>query len=156
MLRSGRGRIAVLAVALLAFTATAALAGSGETKSYKIKPGRTAIFDLESGGSVTIIGWDKSEVEVSYYETGRGHDHVVEISELDGDIFIGSEMEFRSGRSKSLDFVFCTQSAASLLPCAQRSEWVASTSSWRSPTRSLSQTSSRCVSTCAPLVKTAA
>jgi DUF4097 and DUF4098 domain-containing protein YvlB len=104
MSTTGRGKIAVLAVVLLAFTAAPAWAGSGETKSFKMKPGRTAIFDLESGGSVTIIGWDKSEVEVTYYETGRGHDHVIEISELDGDVFIGSEMEMRSGRSKSLEF----------------------------------------------------
>lgn len=104
MRRDGFGKIAALSLALLVLVATSAWAGSGETRSIKVSPGSTVIFDLESGGSVVISGWEKSEAKVTYTEHGKGHGHVVEINDVDGDLFIGSEVEDHSGRSKSLEF----------------------------------------------------
>lgn len=96
-------RIAALAgIALIAIAATS-WAGSGETESFKVSPGNTIGFDLETGGSVTIIGWDKSEAEVTCTQYGSGRDNTVEVDKSGGDIHISTESIHRSGRSKSLD-----------------------------------------------------
>jgi DUF4097 and DUF4098 domain-containing protein YvlB len=77
-----------------------------EPRTYKfdVSPGETIRFDLESGGSVSLQGWDKSKVEVSYVQRGSGQKHDVEILQERDGLLITSDMKVREGRSRDLDF----------------------------------------------------
>jgi DUF4097 and DUF4098 domain-containing protein YvlB len=93
------------ALAISASTLAApALAKSDETTRVDVSPGGTIEFDLQSGGSVTVTGWDKSIAEVTYWQSGRGHSHTVEIERTDRGLLVTAEPEDYEGRSMSLDF----------------------------------------------------
>jgi len=104
MLTNGsRWIVSPLLIALITVAASSQ-GGSGETRSFKVSPGASVIFALESGGSVTVIGWDKPEAEVTYTQGGMGDGHVVEISEVHGDLLVESKMAGHGERSGSLEF----------------------------------------------------
>lgn len=95
--------VAVMAIVAVAL-ASPAWSRTDETKEYDVSRGGTIVFDLEAGGSIVVIGWDKSKAEVSYWESGRGDSHIVDIDVRNGDLRITSEPMDYDGRSKSLSF----------------------------------------------------
>jgi DUF4097 and DUF4098 domain-containing protein YvlB len=74
------------------------------TYEFDVSPGETIRFDLESGGSVSLRGWDKPKVEVSYIQRGKGNKHDVEILQQRDGLLITSEMTVREGRQRDLQF----------------------------------------------------
>jgi DUF4097 and DUF4098 domain-containing protein YvlB len=71
---------------------------------FDVSPGGTIRFDLESGGAVSILGWDKSKAEVSYVQRGAGHKHDIEILEQRDGLLITSGMTPHEGTSCDLSF----------------------------------------------------
>jgi DUF4097 and DUF4098 domain-containing protein YvlB len=95
------GSLAVFAVLMIA---AAAWGKDNETQEFDVSPGGTIEFDLQSGGSVRILGWDQAVAKVSYWQSGRGWDHDVEITKTRNGLRITDDTEKREGSSKSLMF----------------------------------------------------
>lgn len=96
-----------LAVVCLIATAVAPMSSRSDeklTRTFDVAPGQTITLELKSGGSVSLAGWDKPQAEVVYTQGGRGHAHVVEISEQGGGLRITSEAPEHVGQARSLDF----------------------------------------------------
>jgi DUF4097 and DUF4098 domain-containing protein YvlB len=74
------------------------------TYGFDVSPGETIKFELDSGGSVSILGWDRSKAKVSYIQRGKGHKHDVEILQQRDGMLITSKMEPREGMACDLDF----------------------------------------------------
>jgi DUF4097 and DUF4098 domain-containing protein YvlB len=74
------------------------------TYEFDVSPGGTIRFDLESGGGVSILGWDKSKAEVSYIQRGKGHKHDIEVLQQRDGLLITSAMTPRQGTSRDLSF----------------------------------------------------
>jgi DUF4097 and DUF4098 domain-containing protein YvlB len=101
-----RSIYSVAIVCLVAMVLTPASFAKEDVRTYEfdVSPGETIRFDLESGGSVSIRGWDKSKIEVSYIQRGTGHKHDVEIIQERDGLLITSDMEVREGRQRDLQF----------------------------------------------------
>jgi DUF4097 and DUF4098 domain-containing protein YvlB len=76
----------------------------GETYKFDVSPNQTVKLDLKSGGSASIVGWDKSEAEVSYVQGGTGPEHRVEVTKEGSDLVITAEARPHEGSAASLDF----------------------------------------------------
>ncbi|MCP4582931.1 MAG: DUF4097 family beta strand repeat protein [candidate division Zixibacteria bacterium] len=63
-------RLVRIIVILLAITSVV-IAGDTIEESFEISPGELLEMDLETGGSIAIVGWDKNEVSVKVYLSGR-------------------------------------------------------------------------------------
>ncbi len=99
------GVAAALALAIAtALVIAPARAEAEEVRKFDVSPGATIEFDLQSGGSVTVTGWDKSAAEIEYWQSGRGHSHTVEIEKKNGGLRVTAEPEEYEGRSMSLEF----------------------------------------------------
>jgi DUF4097 and DUF4098 domain-containing protein YvlB len=101
-----RSIYSVTVLCLIAMIVTPASSGKDDTRTYgfDVSPGETIRFDLESGGSVSILGWDKPKAEVSYVQRGRGHKHDIEILQQPDGLLITSGMAPREGTSRDLAF----------------------------------------------------
>lgn len=95
------GTLPLIAMCLIVASSWAA---DEKTRKFDVSPGGTIEFDLESGGSVSIVGWDRSVAEISYSQRGRGRSHDVEISETDDGLRVATELDVWEDRSKSLSF----------------------------------------------------
>jgi DUF4097 and DUF4098 domain-containing protein YvlB len=74
------------------------------TYEFDVSPGETLRFDLKSGGSVSILGWDRSEAKVAYVQRGKGHLHDIEILQQRDGLLITSNIEQREGTTRDLAF----------------------------------------------------
>jgi DUF4097 and DUF4098 domain-containing protein YvlB len=100
-----RSIYSITAVFLVALMMTPVSSGDEPTTyEFDVSPNETIRFDLESGGSVSIVGWDKSKAEVSYIQRGKGHKHDIEIIQERDGLLITSGMTPREGTSRDLDF----------------------------------------------------
>lgn len=57
-----------LAVVFVFFVAGSAASRDEQSQQYPVSPGQKIEFDIESGGSITVEGWDESTARVMYYE----------------------------------------------------------------------------------------
>jgi DUF4097 and DUF4098 domain-containing protein YvlB len=94
------------AVCLVAMAVIPVWSGTDDTGTYKfdVASGQAIKFDLESGGSVTVVGWDQPGAEVSYVQSGKGNKHEVEVVERGGDIVVTSGAMPSEGQSRNLEF----------------------------------------------------
>jgi DUF4097 and DUF4098 domain-containing protein YvlB len=101
-----RSVYSITVLCLVAMVLIPVSSGKEEARTYEfdVSPGETIRFDLESGGSVSILGWDKSKIEVSYIQRGKGHKHDVEILQQRKGLLITSDMTQREGRARELSF----------------------------------------------------
>jgi DUF4097 and DUF4098 domain-containing protein YvlB len=101
-----RSVYSLMVLCLVATSLTPASSGKGDTRTYEfeVSPGGTIRFDLDSGGSVSISGWDRSEIDVSYVQRGSGHKHDVEILQEHDGLLVTSGMAPREGTSSDLAF----------------------------------------------------
>jgi DUF4097 and DUF4098 domain-containing protein YvlB len=95
--------VAAVVIAMLLAPASA-WCKDRETLEFDVSPGGTIVFDLESGGSIQILGWDRSSAEISYAQTGRGYSHDVKVEETRDGIRVSTEPGVWDGQSKSLHF----------------------------------------------------
>ncbi len=69
-------------------------------RTFSVSSGGELRLDLETGGSVVITGWNRSEVEVKVYVRGRDDDELIlDIEELSNGVFIRTEFERRNSRA---------------------------------------------------------
>jgi hypothetical protein len=103
---SKRSVYSVTVLCFITMIITPVSSGNDEPRTYEfdLSPGETIRFDLKSGGSVSILGWEKSEGEVSYIQRGKGHKHDVEILQRPDGLLITSDMTPREGTSRDLAF----------------------------------------------------
>jgi hypothetical protein len=75
-------------------------------REFKVSPGKTLYVELETGGSITIIGWNKELVKVKGHIGGRdAKDCKVEMEEESGGIRMSSYYNGgKNHRSSDLDF----------------------------------------------------
>jgi DUF4097 and DUF4098 domain-containing protein YvlB len=93
-------------VCLIAMIVSPASSGQEDARTYDfdVSPGQTIKFDLESGGSVSIRGWDKSKAEVSYIQRGSGRKHDIEILQQRDGLLITTDMIRHEGTTRDLAF----------------------------------------------------
>jgi DUF4097 and DUF4098 domain-containing protein YvlB len=96
----------LMVLCLAASTLMPVSSGKGDTRAYDfdVSPGGTIRFDLDSGGSVSLHGWGKPQIEVTYAQRGGGHKHDVEILQEGGGLLITSEITLHEGTSGDLRF----------------------------------------------------
>jgi DUF4097 and DUF4098 domain-containing protein YvlB len=101
-----RGICSFAMLCLITAALTPASSGEGEASPYQfdVSSGETIRFDLRSGGSLSIAGWDKPIAEVSYIQRGQGHKHDVEILQQRDGLLVTSEVASRKGESQDLSF----------------------------------------------------
>ncbi|GMQ81282.1 MAG: hypothetical protein BMS9Abin05_0713 [Rhodothermia bacterium] len=69
-------------------------------RTFSVSSGGELRLDLETGGSVVITGWNRSEVEVKVYVRGRDDDEfILDIEELSNGVSISTEFERRNSRA---------------------------------------------------------
>ncbi|MCH8244935.1 MAG: DUF4097 family beta strand repeat protein [Bacteroidetes bacterium] len=69
-------------------------------RTFSVSSGGDLRLDLETGGSVTITGWNRSEVEIKVYVRGRDDDELIlDIEELRNGVSITTEFERRHSRA---------------------------------------------------------
>jgi DUF4097 and DUF4098 domain-containing protein YvlB len=67
-------RIILTTLALL--LATLILTGSTGQRSFNVSPGQKVIFNLKTGGSIHIVGWDQPSVSIDYEISGKNAEEV--------------------------------------------------------------------------------
>ncbi len=103
--RQAMATILVLLVCGYLFGATTALAREEVTEDYEASPGGLLEFDMESGGSVDVIGWDKDLIRVTYWDRSVDlEDWDVEIEKTRDGYEITAELNDRRINSSSLHF----------------------------------------------------
>jgi len=69
-------------------------------RTYDASPGGLLRLDIETGGSITIRGWERNEVEVNIFVSGQdGGDVIVDLNEIRNGIGVSTEYEGRHGRA---------------------------------------------------------
>jgi hypothetical protein len=98
-------RFAII-TACLGLTAGSALGGEEAEKELPFEPGQILKFELDEGGSLFVVGWDKPVVRIGWTDKqGDIEDHRVEIGECRGGYEVVSEWAEGSRRnSHSLHF----------------------------------------------------
>jgi len=100
----------LLAVALI--IPAMAVTAQDFTRTFTVSSGGDLRLDLETGGSVVITGWNRNEVKVDIYVSGRdGEEVIVDIEELRNGVSVTTEFERRRSRASvdievSVPFVF--------------------------------------------------
>lgn len=94
----------LLGVVLLALPFTAF--AQDPTRTFSAEAGAQLDLDLETGGDLTIIGWDRDEIEVQFTRRGRDAERIaVDYRERSGGLTIRTEYEGRRrNTSGSADF----------------------------------------------------
>ena len=94
-------RIRTIASAFVVAMLMPALVSAQEVnRTYDVSPGGTLRLDIETGGSITITGWDRDQVEVNISVSGRdGSDVIVDLNEIRNGVAISTEYEGRNGRA---------------------------------------------------------
>lgn len=81
----------LIATALLMNGASLSFAERIET--YDLKPGKKIVLQLEDGGSIKVVGWDKSEAEIAFSERRRNlDDYEINIKETNYGLKISTEL----------------------------------------------------------------
>ena len=89
-------RVLLVALLIPAFSASA----QEVNRTYDVSPGGILRLDIETGGSITITGWDRDQVEVNISVTGRdGSDVIVDLNEIRNGVSVATEYEGRNGRA---------------------------------------------------------
>ncbi|TDI74465.1 MAG: hypothetical protein E2O84_05860 [Bacteroidetes bacterium] len=89
-------RALLLAILIPAFSVSA----QEVNRTYDVSPGGILRLDLETGGTITITGWNRNEVEVNISVSGRdGSDVIVDLEEIRNGVAIATEYEGRNGRA---------------------------------------------------------
>jgi DUF4097 and DUF4098 domain-containing protein YvlB len=93
---------------LTIFIAITGVSVSGDTieKSFDISSGKKLEMDLDTGGSIAITGWDKDEVEVKVYLSGRDWESCdIEFDENSSGLEITSDFDsYRRNRRARVEF----------------------------------------------------
>lgn len=70
-------------------------------KEFEVKPGETLEIDIETGGDISITGWNKKKVSVTARMTGRDRDNIeIDFDETSGEIEIHARYEGRKRNRK--------------------------------------------------------
>lgn len=70
------------------------------TRTYTVNSGDLLRLNIETGGSITIKGWDRNEVEVNIFVSGRdGADVIVDLDEIRNGISVSTQYEGRNGNA---------------------------------------------------------
>ncbi len=76
-------------------------------KEYNVKPGGKVIIDLQNGGDIEIIGWNKDLVSVDVEVSGRNADDInVEIEQQGNEISISTYYDGSRNNNRSREKVF--------------------------------------------------
>ena len=76
------------------------VAAQGVTRTYEVSSGGILKLDIETGGSITVRGWNRDEVDVNIFVSGRdGGDVIVDLNEIRNGISISTEYEGRNGQA---------------------------------------------------------
>lgn len=86
----------LLAVLLPVLTASA----QDFSRTFSVSSGGVLRLDMETGGTISVVGWNRSEVEVKIYVRGRDSDEIiVDLEELRNGVSIKTEFERRNSRA---------------------------------------------------------
>jgi DUF4097 and DUF4098 domain-containing protein YvlB len=95
----------ILTIAAVFVAAGSAVSDEDVTKTFSVKSGQKLDIDLKCGGGVYIKGWDKDEVEVSYYENrGDLEDLDIDVKETRSGVKITADFADRDVQTTSLHF----------------------------------------------------
>lgn len=101
--KEGKMRMLALTLAVLMLAVPFSSRADIE-KTFKVESGKTLSVDLETGGSISILGWDREEVlvEVDFHRNEGDYD--VEIEETRQGIRVTSDMAGSRGHGRAPDF----------------------------------------------------
>src|SRR6059036_3333002 len=94
-------------IILLAFPLYAATGWAGDIhKEIKVSPGKTLQMDLDTGGDITITGWEKDVVSVDVHFRGYDDEKCkVDVEETSSGVSVSSRYT-RHSRSQSTSLHF--------------------------------------------------
>jgi DUF4097 and DUF4098 domain-containing protein YvlB len=89
--------LTVLLIVAVLLTTGASYSFAERTESYDLSPGQKIEFDLEDGGSIEVVGWDKSEAEITFSDRRRDlDDYEIKIKETKSGLKINVELSSRN------------------------------------------------------------
>jgi DUF4097 and DUF4098 domain-containing protein YvlB len=99
---STKSLIAVLTAAVLLATG-ASLSFAERIETYDLKPGKKIVVELEDGGSIQVVGWNKSEAEITFSDQWRDlDDYETDIEETKYGLKISAELVAGENSNTSL------------------------------------------------------
>ncbi len=95
-------RISRMLSALVLFLTIPFLTASAQdyTRTFSASPGGELRLDIETGGSIVITGWSRSEIEINIFVSGRDDgDVIVDFDETRNGLSVKTEFERRRSRA---------------------------------------------------------
>jgi DUF4097 and DUF4098 domain-containing protein YvlB len=88
--------LSALLIATVLLMCGASYSFAERTENYDLSPGQKIEFDLEDGGSIRVVGWDKSEAEITFTDRKRDlDDYDIRIKETKYGLKISAELASR-------------------------------------------------------------